>query len=352
MPTRRSLFLGSLLLASLIAAPVASAADDVEKMLRDAIALHDQGKYDEAAELFKHILNIEPANVLAQYELAFTYQMAGDMAACIETADGALQLQLENQPSQRALPELYVVLGSCHSSSGDAATALDVFRAGLAEYPDNYGLLINIAITLANTGNNSEAARHLEDAIMADSSQPSPFYLAGLAYKRQGKNVRSILAHISFLHREFNTDRCKSAAGSIFNTSFAQIVKDKEDQWIIGVSLHTDENSPDMTSLSMALGLLALTAAPDGKVEEPVLGSITSLLQQFVSMAAAFESDTHPASVEQSHLLADVRSLEEHGVTAAFSYYVASVAGVDGAKDWLDANAPQTDALVEYLKRP
>ena len=347
--------LGGILAASLLSVGIVPSivlAEDTEQMIRDAVSFHDQQQYAKSVELLKRVLELEPRNDRAAYELAYTHQAAGDLESCVDVAGQALT-RIRHEAGQSAIvPQLYVLLASCHSSAGDTERAIGVFRTALEDYPDDYGLNFNIAITLTNDGQHAEAIEYLKRAMDADPVHPSPYYIAGINYGQREQGAMAVLAFLVFLQREFNTDRCTAAAQAVFDIAFSRIETDPSSgKTTLYVDPQTDSDSQGTLTLTLGLSMAALAAAPDGRVEEPVEKSLAGLLQSFVKLAAEFQPEPDTDTLLASHLLPAVRRLEKEDVTEAFAYYVVRTAGVASADDWMDKHGSDVDALVGYFNR-
>lgn len=349
-------FLAHRLIASLIlilgaVVPLTVLAENTDGMMRAAIAHHDRQEFDEAIRLFQRVLDLEPDNLAAAYELAFTHQTRGDFQSCTAVAGGALGRLRDKVTQPYVVPSLYMSLASCHSAAGDNELALDVFQTGLDQYPDNYGLNFNIAITLANTGQYNKAIGRLEQAINADPSHPSPYYVLGTIYQQREQRVSAVLAMLIFLQREFDTPRCAEAARSIFEIAFSGVTTDESGGSTIYFDPDTTPDSPDVAALSLILSMAAAVAAPDGEVQEPVAESLADLLQAFIGVTAELEPEPKTDSLFSVRLFPDVRRIPEAGVTTAFAYYVVHVAGIADADEWTDTHREDADALADYFEQ-
>ena len=334
----------------LVVAPAQSAlAANTAQLMDAAIEHYDQGDFDTAISLLEEVLDQEPRNGMAAYELGLSHQAKGDFQSCAKVTKRYVR-RLKDDPKQKGLlPQLSMLQASCHSAAGDAKKALRVFREAIKRNPDDYGLNFNIAITLLNEGEYVEAIQHLETAIRAEPSNPSPYYVVGIAYQDLGRSVEGLLAYLSFLQREFNTPRCVTAAQAVIDIAYSRVKLDESGgATTIQLSPSLQSEAPEILTLTLALTLSAVASMQDGEIEEPVIESISELLTRFISISAAMDPESD--SFFTSYILSGVLRLEEAELTSAFSYYLLSVAGIDGAGDWLNSHSEETDRLVEYFE--
>jgi len=339
-------------LMSIMQLGVAADSTDHDQMIRDAVTLFDQGDVAGAISLLEEVVEDDPANGFAAYELAYSHQSNGDTKACIRAAKAAIR-KIRNDESQAYIaPQLSMIQASCHSQAGESRKALKTFRAALKDNPDHYGLNFNIAITLVKVGDIEEAIVHLEAAVAADPLHPSPYYVVGGLFNEQSDTVKAMLSLMMFLRHEFNTERSVTAARSIVDLAFSGVQTDSE-SGAMNVFFDPEPESGDeeLTTLSLMLMISAAANAPDGNIKEPVSDTLAGMFARFISLAAELTPEPQSKSFTNSRLLPGIKSIDDAQVTDAFSYFVLSQAGVPGANEWLDAHGDETDELVAYLQR-
>ncbi len=107
------------------------------------IALNDQGRFGEAIALYREVLESEPENARAHYELAFSLNAAGKFAECAQMGERTLtkakstRAELYHRPHRN-------LLGRRRQAN---QKAIEVYKKGLEEFPDDP----NLAFTHAPT---------------------------------------------------------------------------------------------------------------------------------------------------------------------------------------------------------
>lgn len=324
-------------------------AQDTEQMIRDGIALHDQGEFEQSAELFQRVLELYPENVFAAYELAFTYTASGQFERCIEVAEDSLRTsaQFENDP--RLIAALHLMRGSCHSELGELEKAIEVFDNALANYPDSYELHFNMAIALGRHSEDEVAVQHLFRAIELNPRHPSPYYNLGVNFAGQGKDILTILSYVSFLQLEFNSKRCVSASRAIFDRLFSRVQPGEDGTLNVAVDVKADESFEGLTTLDMGMATaVAAHATPEG-AKEPIAESLAATLAMFIDLTAELEYEGDPESPIAKYLLANAKRLSDNDLSSEFSWFAAFTAGAPGTDDWPQTHAADADALSEYF---
>jgi Flp pilus assembly protein TadD len=338
----------------LIAVPGFASAEeavDTEALISEGITYYDTGDYAAAIETFEKALKIDKNNFTAAYELALSHTAAGNLESCIKVARKYVR-KVRNKPDYlHTHSQLSQLQASCHSEAGETRKALQVFRAALAKDPDHYGLNFNIAITLAQDGQNEAAIEHIQKAAMADPAHPSPYYVLGSLYHDTGMVVEGLWAYFVFLQREFNTSRTTWASQFAIELAFSSVSNDGEDGGIAISLSHLDGSSMNpLLPLEMFISLHAASRIENDSIKEPVAESIAETLAVVVRASNDLTEEIDPDSFLAQYLLPDIAALEEAGVDEPFAWFVVSAAEVAGAAEWLDANPEQVDALVQHLQ--
>lgn len=119
--------------------------------------MRDDGRYEEAAAAFEHVLKLSPGHTDARVNLADTLRMAGRPAV----AAAVCRAGLEKEPGHAGL---LINLGTALQRLGDVDEALAVYRRALDHHPDLPEAHNNIARLHQEAGRLDEAVEHLRRA--------------------------------------------------------------------------------------------------------------------------------------------------------------------------------------------
>jgi hypothetical protein len=196
------------------------------------------------------------------------------------------------------------------------------------------------------------AIDHLAAAIRADPLHPSPYYVIGVSYHQLQQIAPAMLAYLSFLQREHNTERALNAARGIFDLTFSRIQDESDDDRnTIFIDPETDSASGDTLGLTIALSLLARTSAPEGTIAEPVADTLADLVESFIGIVADYGTDEGSESLVSTHLIPGVSAVETAGMSEAFARYVVHTARVKGSNEWIEQHPEAIDELADYFFR-
>ena len=135
-----------------------------------------EGRFAEAAAVYKSLAKAVPGNAGLLLNLGMAQFMSGDEASAIPTLEAALKLQPELAPA-------LITLGEAYLKRDQPAKALPVLRKAAALDPNQMDvrrMLVQAASALAM---HEEAATHLRKLLAAEQSEPVLWSMAGKEYE-------------------------------------------------------------------------------------------------------------------------------------------------------------------------
>lgn len=142
----------------------------MEALLGRGLTQVEAGQYDEASATFQTVLDQDPDNINAWYNLGYVAQLTGDDATAVERYTTALTHNKDFAPA------LYNLAILTEGSDLDGAAAL--YRRVIAIKPDDAAAHMRLGFALRHLGDVAEAenllARGLElDPAMANVTPPT-----------------------------------------------------------------------------------------------------------------------------------------------------------------------------------
>jgi len=136
-----------------------SEADDP---LQGALTAHADGDLDGAARLYREVLEDEPANKYAHYNLGLIHQSKGDEDEAVTAYGKALEADPNFVP---ALFNLAVARSDTAPSE-----AIDLYRAIISLQPSYAAAHLNLGFLLKEGGKEAEGQKELDKAVELDPS--------------------------------------------------------------------------------------------------------------------------------------------------------------------------------------
>jgi tetratricopeptide (TPR) repeat protein len=138
-------------------------AASVSQLLSQALQLHTGGDLDGASALYDQILDKDPQNKYALFNLGQIAQTRGQFDLAIEKYQAAIAVDPKYGPA------LYNA-GLAYASKGDRAHAIQMLRQALEVSPDSATAMFNLGTQLVADGKNAEGTALIERAIEKDPS--------------------------------------------------------------------------------------------------------------------------------------------------------------------------------------
>jgi len=317
---------------------------DQEAALRAGTALHDQGKYDEAIARYQQVLEQNPGNMTALYELAFTYAARDDHQKALETARRGI---VYKSPQ---LPLFYDLIASSLDSMGQPAQAIEAYKKGVEYVPRAANLYYNMAVTYFESLKKPDEARHaLEKAVAIEPTNADTELLLGQIFESTGYRTPAFFALSKFLiirpagqdtlqgygvWRRLLRAGMEPVRGTARGSAAAAAP---------GPPAKADEGNFADVDRQFALSQVATQDAMDkGRSEiEALVAQIDSILARI-----AAHQPRDDRSFVWTHYAPYFIELKEKNFVQPFVYWISQRAPVAGVREWLEANQAK---LREYL---
>jgi tetratricopeptide (TPR) repeat protein len=320
-------------LALLLALPLAA---DTAARIREANALSDQGKYDEALAIYKAILADEPSNAEAAYEIGLTYATKGDWAGC----RGWLEPRVREKG--RLQSAMYAILGNCLDGAGEADRAIAAYRSGLQVNPNDYQLLYNLAVSLSARNKYDEARELLKRETRIRPDHASAHLALAQIFAAQHYRTAAVASYLRFLSIEPQGERAKAAATAMLG--LLNLGVEKKDAKNINVTVDPDapQGEGDYRALEMALAMAsAVNLKDEGEKSqfERTSEQIASVAKMIVEMQV---ENNYTADVNRRFL----SQLYEKELIDAFAAVSILSLNLPGQAEWLKAHGKEVQAYL------
>ncbi len=315
-----------------------------DETIKAGVALHDQGKFDEAIAKYQTVLAENPDNVTAQFEMAFSYLAKKDFTKSLEVARAGAAYDSELQP------EFYDLMAAALDSSGQSEQAIDTYKRGIAIAPGAGFLYYNMAVTyLESLKNEPDARRTLEQGVVADPTTPSTHLLLGQLFQKGGYQTPALLALSTYLIYEPASAQSLQGYGLwriVLRGGLGMMGDMMPGPGAVGPS-KTDEGNFAEVDAQLAPSYQALVAAQGQGTDE-----IRALVVQMDRILAAVQASAAKggSSFVGSHYVPYFVELKRRDLVEPFVYWVCQNAPITGVRDWLVANPDRVKAFVEWTR--
>jgi predicted Zn-dependent protease len=163
------------LLLLIVSATYAQNAD-LAKSSQQARQFMAEGRFAEAAALYKELVKAVPGNAGLLLNLGMAQHLAGDEASAIPTLESALKLRPE-------LPPALIMLGDAYLKRNQPAKALPFLRQAAVLDPSQMDVQRMLVQAASALDRHEEAATHLRKLLAAEPADPILWSMAGKEYE-------------------------------------------------------------------------------------------------------------------------------------------------------------------------
>ena len=302
-------------------------------VLREGIALHDQGKFAEAAAKYEQVLAANPDDVLALYELAFSLQAAGNYAKSLEVGTRGATYRSEH------LSKFYTVMGTAHDVLGSPKEAIQAYEAGLRVAPTDAMLRYNLAVTYAGMKEMAKARAQLKAAAEIRPDYGSAHLALAQLFLDDDYRVPALLAAARFCVLEYGTKRSAAARDMMSRVLQGGVEPgSKPNEISITLDVNSKKDEGDFGTIEMTIGLskaVDLTESGKGKSEvQQLVGQWETILGVLSELKPAKDRNLFTGRYYVPYFIA----IKKKGFVEPFVYVTLLGSDAPGVAEWLRAN--------------
>lgn len=218
-------------------------------LISEGIKLNDEGKYDEAMAKYKEVLQTEPNNANANYEIAFT------LFSTNKGKDAIPYLNKITELKSPVIVKAYDMLGSIYDMDNQGEKAIEYFKLGIKADPNYQRIYFNLAITYGRQGKYPEAMDYAAKALELDPGHASAHRVYAIMAASTGQDVKAIYAYSNFLLLEATSER-SAAAYKELKTLLAGGLTQKDG--VNNITISNDKDA-DMNAASMLVSMSGIS---------------------------------------------------------------------------------------------
>ncbi len=204
-----------------------ASAQNQDKQLKDISSTGDdlfkQGKYDEALQKYKQLLDINPKNATAYFDIGATYQAKGDLDAAIDAYHNALAYDSDNDQYKKALNSAFDLKAKPiidqavqEHKNKNYAKAIDLYQQALDMCPNNTDVWFNMATAEYARQNYPKAKADYAKALKLDrKNQLGDLYLIATIDDNDGHGTDALYGYKQYLSEAPNGPYANNAAARL-----------------------------------------------------------------------------------------------------------------------------------------
>lgn len=310
----------------------------IDSLLRKGMCFHDQGKYREALECYQQVLQTDPTNAEAMYEMAYTFMTTGDFKRAAEYARNSIR------KGKTFYSGSYAVWGSSLDELGKRAKALRVFDEGITRFPEDHLLAYNKGLTLYRMRRYIEAEKELTRSVMLRPTHAGSHLLLAYTEVGLGNRVKAMFPLYIFLLVESRTERSEKAWDMLASLQVKGMPSRNFRPLSLGISSRQDPDSLEIIDIAIQT---AITASIAGKADSTELGRFAE--RNTVIFSAFNKKKNSTNSIWWNFYIPLLSEIHNSGNTEAFSYYISRGARPKEAEIWFSNNAYKMNRFADWF---
>ncbi len=313
-------------------------------LIRDGVKQHDRGNYDAAIKRYEEVLNENPNNVEAIYEMSFSYSMKNEPRKSLEAAYKGAMYKSE------MLPAFYVQIGNNLDVLGEPEKSVKVYKAGIKMMPKMALLHLNLAVTYRNMGKLDDARKTVKHAITLDPDHPgSHAVLAGMWHEGRYKTP-ALFAASRFLVLEPRSQRAVGVLKIVKEVMTAGVSAGPNNQINIFIDTSAKKDEGDFSVMDMVLGMgtaLGITEKSKGKSETQLL---VGQFERYLAIMSEQGGKADRSKFTWKFYAAYFLEMKQKNYVEPFVYYITQVDGKEENAKWLSANKIRVADFLAWSK--
>jgi len=323
--------------------------EQVKKLVKDGIELHDKGDYDGAIKKYDAALAIDPNDIYANYEKAYSCNLAKRYKDCIDIC----KFIIKTLPDNSLMNQVYEVYGNALDDSGNSNEAIKIYNEGLKKFPEYYMLHFNKGVTCMKLEKKDEALSAYNLALRYNGLHPSSNYYTGSLLQKQNR-IPAMLAYMTFLALEPQTERSKKAFDAIDEIIYRNIKKDGNNT-TISISMDMLDQAKDKKaennfgSVELAFSMLGTMDNAKGidSIAKTPADKFDFKLQMLINALA--NSIKEGKGFYWEHYVPFFIEMKKQGYTQALSNIIYQASGEEKSSKWLEENEKKVNEFYEWL---
>lgn len=316
--------------------PASSAQTD--SLLRQGMRFHDEGKYREALECYQKVLELDPTNAEAMYEMAYTFMSTGDYKRAAVYAKNSIR------KGGTPYTGSYAVWGSSLDELGQREKALKVFDEGMKYFPENHLLAYNKGLTLYRMKRFREAEQILCHSVQLRANHPGSHLLLAYTEAELGNRVKAMLPLYFFLLMESRTERSKTTWEMLGSLQVKGMTSERPGKIRIRMPSREDADSLGIIEMEVRMAAVASIA---GKTDSTELGRFAE--RNYTIFSVLSEKKKNINSLWWKFYIPFLSEVYTSGNTEAFSYYISRGARSEAAEAWFVKNSDKMNRFADWF---
>ncbi len=312
------------------------------KYIENGIALHDEGKYQQAIKQYEKALKINKKSTLAHAEIAYSYIGLNNAKMALKHVNRAFKGDKSDN-----FPMIYVLKGNVLDNMGKTKQAVKIYKQGIARHPDMPMLYFNLGITHMRAGENTKAKNAFITSISKNYSHASSHYYLGKLMEEENEKIPAMLAYYFFLLLEPETVRADEIYDRLLELSIGSGVVEKTGKDEISITLNEESLGSGFSSIELFLSLQnAKNLGDEAYQKKTKTEKLTANTESFFNLMSEMKAENQ--GIWWDFYTPHFAHMVECKVITTFCYHIGLSKGGDIAL-WMEAHEEEAIDFVNCV---
>lgn len=313
---------------------------DAENLVKQGVAYHDKGNYEQAIAKYDKALELDKDNLLALTEKAFSLLSQKKNDEAIINCKKAF----EKHPGEKGLSTVYVIYGNALDGLKKPDQSLEIYDQGIELFPEYYPLHYNKGVTLINLQKYDAALLSFQNAVLVNPNHASSHNGIARFEYINNRRIPAILAYSRFLVLEPQSQRAKDNIKSIQKLMSANVTETGKKTVTINISPEMfgdttkagtqKENCFNSTDL-----ILSMSAALDYDKKNKKKSEIEQFIRKFETICSSLkETRKDNFGIYWDYYAPYFIEMKEKNFVETFAYIAFASSDDPKVEKWLKAN--------------
>lgn len=303
------------------------------EIMKKALKLHDDEKYDEAIEQNNLIIEGDTNYQLSLYERSLSYYGLKKYDECIANCEKTLELDSFSVDATD-------LMASAYDDKGESEKALRIYEAGIKRFPKNYQIRYNMAVTYQKLEKFDKSTEFYIEALKLNPFHLGSLIQLGILYHQEGKLTQATLLLIDAILFNFNNEsRLKILV------YLNQLLTEKPSYQPKGVKFADgDESFSEIDDLLKSQAAISKKYKTDSKLELDLVKQIhlmLTLLKDYKGNKNGFFN---------KYIIPFHAEVLKRNLFPGYSYYICSSSDSKAVEKVILGGKKDLDTYVDYFK--
>jgi tetratricopeptide (TPR) repeat protein len=325
--------------------------EEAKRLVDEGVTLHDRGDYQNAIAKYDLALKMDPDNLLALSEKAYSLLSLGNP----EESESVCKRALEKHKGSAGLRTVYVTYGNALDLQKQPKKSLAIYNEGIKKFPDFYLLHFNKAITLVGLEKFDDATESLQTSMNANPVHASSHNAMARILEGTNKKIPALLAYTRFLSLEQNGKRASQNAANLVRILGSGAKQTGENAVTISVDASMmkqagakSKKENDFSSAELFLSMGAALDYDEKNKKKPASERFATQIESLFSMLEETTKDNSGFFWE--YYVPYCVEMKEKKFIETFSNIVTGAAGDSAAGEWLVAHPEEVEMFGLWAK--